>query len=342
MNCDVSCAFCARVIAALAPESAAPRMQEGPPCATCAHPQGWHEPDPDTGEGPLECSPPDCSVCPCLDFAAPRVEPRRPQADDVVEVYSFASWRRAVVIGRGNLGDVKGFEWVEHHGSRRGWHGFISESWRWPAAQGAAVAGPAPGCPTCGQLCPLVVGGHYVCTRPLPHTHPPEEVLASLQALSPPPPASEPPPTPEEAAFLRGASLSVTKMAEQVRLLRVDLATATAAKAALEVQLADTQEALANMTEERDMQQFHARDVAAERDALAAQLKAAWEVIDAAWPECGVCCKPATCLGEYETSTGVDSPACDACCSHGNEDGHCRPIDARAALAASGPGKGQG
>jgi hypothetical protein len=49
-------------------------LDEGPPCATCAHPRVWHEPDPDTGEGPLECSPPDCSVCPCSGFAASRVE----------------------------------------------------------------------------------------------------------------------------------------------------------------------------------------------------------------------------------------------------------------------------
>jgi hypothetical protein len=40
-----------------------------------------------------------------------------------------------------------------------------------------AATGPAPGCPTCGQLCPLIVGGHYVCTRPLPHAYAPEEVL---------------------------------------------------------------------------------------------------------------------------------------------------------------------
>jgi hypothetical protein len=50
-----------------------------------------------------------------------------------------------------------------------------------------------------------------------------------------------------------------------------DLTAATAVKAALEVQLADTREALANMTEERDMEQLHARDVASERDALLAE-----------------------------------------------------------------------
>lgn len=37
-------------------------------CAGCQHPVEWHEPDPDTGEGPRECSPPDGAYCPCLDL----------------------------------------------------------------------------------------------------------------------------------------------------------------------------------------------------------------------------------------------------------------------------------
>jgi hypothetical protein len=41
-------------------------------------------------------------------------------------------------------------------------------------------------------------------------------------------------------------------------------------------------------------------------------------------PKCRTCSKPATCIGEYETCTGVEDPACDDCCGHGNEDGHCR------------------
>lgn len=43
---------------------------------------------------------------------------------------------------------------------------------------------------------------------------------------------------------------------------------------------------------------------------------------------CHICGKPATCIGEYETRTGNEQYACDTCCVHGNEDGHCRPITA--------------
>jgi hypothetical protein len=50
-------------------------------------------------------------------------------------------------------------------------------------------------------------------------------------------------------------------------------------------------------------------------------------------PVCAHCGKPATCIGEYETCTGDEQPACDDCCGHGNEDGHCRPI-----VAAPAPG----
>jgi hypothetical protein len=43
-------------------------------------------------------------------------------------------------------------------------------------------------------------------------------------------------------------------------------------------------------------------------------------------PKCATCGKPATCYGSYE-----DKPpeyACDNCCGHGCEDGHCDPIPA--------------
>lgn len=44
-------------------------------------------------------------------------------------------------------------------------------------------------------------------------------------------------------------------------------------------------------------------------------------------PFCAQCGKnPATCIGEYETCEGNEQPACNSCCQHGNEDGHCRPI----------------
>jgi hypothetical protein len=41
---------------------------------------------------------------------------------------------------------------------------------------------------------------------------------------------------------------------------------------------------------------------------------------------CAVCGEPATCIGAYEGQT-EESPACDACCGHGCEDGKCTPID---------------
>lgn len=36
----------------------------------------------------------------------------------------------------------------------------------------------------------------------------------------------------------------------------------------------------------------------------------------------------ATCLGEYESCTGDEEYACDECCGHGNEDGHCQRLNA--------------
>lgn len=41
---------------------------------------------------------------------------------------------------------------------------------------------------------------------------------------------------------------------------------------------------------------------------------------------CAICGGVAACIGAYEGAT-VEQPACDSCCAHGNEDGHCRPID---------------
>ena len=42
-------------------------------------------------------------------------------------------------------------------------------------------------------------------------------------------------------------------------------------------------------------------------------------------PACAICGKPATCLGSYE-GAATDEYACDDCCGHGNEDGHCSPV----------------
>jgi hypothetical protein len=33
----------------------------------------------------------------------------------------------------------------------------------------------------------------------------------------------------------------------------------------------------------------------------------------------------ATCVGSYEEGA-EETPACDECCGHGNEDGRCKPI----------------
>lgn len=38
---------------------------------------------------------------------------------------------------------------------------------------------------------------------------------------------------------------------------------------------------------------------------------------------CRNCGNPATCYGTYENDTGY---ACDECCGHGCEDGHCERI----------------
>lgn len=41
------------------------------------------------------------------------------------------------------------------------------------------------------------------------------------------------------------------------------------------------------------------------------------------------CGRPATCIGHYDGDPGggEDTPACDECCLHGQEQGHCRPIE---------------
>jgi hypothetical protein len=42
-------------------------------------------------------------------------------------------------------------------------------------------------------------------------------------------------------------------------------------------------------------------------------------------PVCAECGKPATCFGSYETEL-TPAYACNECCMHGNEDGHCEPV----------------
>ena len=42
-------------------------------------------------------------------------------------------------------------------------------------------------------------------------------------------------------------------------------------------------------------------------------------------PKCATCDNPATCLGRYEDMVVPDF-ACDECCGHGCEDGHCAQL----------------
>lgn len=46
---------------------------------------------------------------------------------------------------------------------------------------------------------------------------------------------------------------------------------------------------------------------------------------------CVHCGEPAACVGRYESDENY-SYACDACCGHGCEDGHCIQVDKIPAL----------
>jgi len=51
-------------------------------------------------------------------------------------------------------------------------------------------------------------------------------------------------------------------------------------------------------------------------------------------PRCAGCGdRLATCRGSYEGAP--ESYACDGCCGHGNEDGHCDPVEHAAAVRAA-------
>jgi hypothetical protein len=41
---------------------------------------------------------------------------------------------------------------------------------------------------------------------------------------------------------------------------------------------------------------------------------------------CAICSKPAACVGSYEDMPYPGEPACNECCGHGCEDGHCEPL----------------
>lgn len=65
----------------------------------------------------------------------------------------------------------------------------------------------------------------------------------------------------------------------------------------------------------------------AHRDAAMRDARRLTQVV-ASEPACAICGKPAACKGAYEDAT-EEAFACDECCGHGNEDGHCRPIAGR-------------
>ena len=80
-------------------------------------------------------------------------------------------------------------------------------------------------------------------------------------------------------------------------------------------------------------------DLNAEDEADDPDARVAWEdmaklartiAADIHKPPCAICGEPATCFGSSEGDP--PSYACDDCCGHGNEDGHCD------ALAAAGGG----
>ena len=43
-------------------------------------------------------------------------------------------------------------------------------------------------------------------------------------------------------------------------------------------------------------------------------------------PRCSICSKLATCQGAYEDESNWGF-GCNSCCGHGNEDGHCEPVN---------------
>lgn len=54
---------------------------------------------------------------------------------------------------------------------------------------------------------------------------------------------------------------------------------------------------------------------------------------------CATCGAPPTCVGRYEDPENPIEPACDECCGHGCEDGHCYSVyvdDGRSFLCTCG------
>lgn len=247
-----------------------------------------------------------------------RMEPRRPQVGDIFEMAMGENrqpvwpggrvvlWERLSI----DLIDDSSAEIYLHPEGRLGWVALSDEgiTWRWPANQGAAVAGPARECP-------------LPCVLPPGHE--------GLHRLSPPPPTSEPPACPtckqvNDEARTCGNPWHLTPtelLAVQRSTLQAydeERTALTAAKAALEVQLLNERDAHFATR----VQAFaDALDLARSNDALAAQLKAVLPLL-----------------------VPVDNGyrRCLRCNTHSHQSDVHRHVDGcevRAALAASGPAK---
>ena len=67
---------------------------------------------------------------------------------------------------------------------------------------------------------------------------------------------------------------------------------------------------------------------------LRKELAAARAALQDIAPKCAACGALASCVGSYEGER--ESHACDDCCGHGSEDGHCTPVNHADALRAAG------
>ena len=67
---------------------------------------------------------------------------------------------------------------------------------------------------------------------------------------------------------------------------------------------------------------------------LRKELAAARAALQDITPKCAACGALASCVGSYEGER--ESHACDDCCGHGSEDGHCTPVNHADALRAAG------
>jgi hypothetical protein len=118
---------------------------------------------------------------------APRVEPRRPQVTDYVEVLRDTHWRLLFVNSATTSqpgADLPEFFTATDMYSTTEQLYVADEgtAWRWPATQGAAVAGPARECPLPCVLPPGHEGSHRLAPPPPtsePHAHAERDALAA-------------------------------------------------------------------------------------------------------------------------------------------------------------------